>query len=497
MECWKVARRIGSTCSKLGLQDAARKRRKSSMTPGAWAGSVVSSDRDNVRVTIAQDKWDKTKLLIREVFDLLKKDPQSLPRRRLEEVRGFLNYVCQTFRSLTPYLIGFHLTIDGWRDGRDDSGWKLPTRLWKGDVEGAPWTSRGPKWVKAVPRLENDLEALLKLTNDNTPPEVCVRAASASQVAYGFGDASGVGFGSAMEIQREVHYEYGQWISEVTQEESSNWRELNNLVETMEGLCEKGLLNNHEVFLFTDNTTAEASFWKGSSRSPKLFSLVLRLRQLEMKFGLILHVTHVSGKRMIACGVDGLSCADHSMGIMTGRPTIDFVPLHKTCLERRPSLKDWLSKLVADLNFVHLDESGWFRQGHTMGNFIWTPAPAAAEVVVEQIGKARLKRSESMHLVLVPRLFTGYWRRWMTRHADGYFRIAWQDVWPLEEEYEPLLCFLFLPYQPFRPLLHHRQTCIDEIQRIVQEPSVSAPLGVQRRDLLRELLLKARQLCPV
>ena len=33
---------------------------------------------------------------------------------------------------------------------------------------------------------------------------------------------------------KEFHFQFGQWISRVTEEESSNWRELTNLVEYLE-----------------------------------------------------------------------------------------------------------------------------------------------------------------------------------------------------------------------------------------------------------------------
>ncbi len=41
-------------------------------------------------------------------------------------------------------------------------------------------------------------------------------------------------------------------------------------------------LHNSEVFIFTDNFTAESVFYKGNSSSQKLFELVLRLWLIEM-----------------------------------------------------------------------------------------------------------------------------------------------------------------------------------------------------------------------
>ena len=56
---------------------------------------------------------------------LLDVQPDALPRKRLEQIRGFLGYVTQTYRAMIPYLNGLHMAIDGWRDNRDDLGWKI------------------------------------------------------------------------------------------------------------------------------------------------------------------------------------------------------------------------------------------------------------------------------------------------------------------------------------------------------------------------------------
>ena len=44
--------------------------------------------------------------------------------------------------------------------------------------------------------------------------------------------------------------------------------------------------------------------------------------------GFILHVLHISGKRMKATGVDGLSRGDHSEGMMAGEDPMSFLPFH-------------------------------------------------------------------------------------------------------------------------------------------------------------------------
>ena len=52
-------------------------------------------------------------------------NPKGVNRKVLESVRGFMVYVGRTYPALVPYMKGLHLTLDGWRPGRDADGWKL------------------------------------------------------------------------------------------------------------------------------------------------------------------------------------------------------------------------------------------------------------------------------------------------------------------------------------------------------------------------------------
>jgi hypothetical protein len=112
-EAWKGAQRVDSVCSFLGIQDAARKRRKASQTPGAWAGAVVSTDGEGVYVSVSQEKWDKAKAMIDATAAEAAAAENWLDRKVLKQRRGFLCYVTRTHPAMVPYLKGFHLTIDG------------------------------------------------------------------------------------------------------------------------------------------------------------------------------------------------------------------------------------------------------------------------------------------------------------------------------------------------------------------------------------------------
>ena len=62
------------------------------------------------------EKWAKPRSLILEHLELIGtvSNPASrVPRQRLLELRGFLNYVVWTYPWLSPYLKGLHITIDG------------------------------------------------------------------------------------------------------------------------------------------------------------------------------------------------------------------------------------------------------------------------------------------------------------------------------------------------------------------------------------------------
>jgi hypothetical protein len=77
----------------------------------------------------------------------------------------------------------------------------------------------------------------------------------------------------------------------------------------------------------------ESAIYKGSSGSEKLHALVVRYHCLESKYGITVTTSHVSGKRMIAEGADGLSRGLLNEGVMVGDSIISFVPFHLSAME--------------------------------------------------------------------------------------------------------------------------------------------------------------------
>ncbi|CAJ1960069.1 unnamed protein product [Cylindrotheca closterium] len=197
LECKQATRQAASRLNGLGIQEAARKQRWGSQNPGAWAGSLVKTTEDSVSVFVSQEKWDKTKLQVKEIAEELSGSTLgSLKHKALERKRGFLIYVTRTYPTMVPYLKGIHLTLDAWRPGRDDEGWK--SIGYKGESP-TPTSQDAPEYVKPVPRLKDDLAALSALTASESPPIRRVRSKRVMTVFYGFGDASAVGFCSTFQ----------------------------------------------------------------------------------------------------------------------------------------------------------------------------------------------------------------------------------------------------------------------------------------------------------
>ena len=112
-EAWLAAHVTGAMMAHLGIQGSSHKCRECSKTPGAWAESVVRTHEDGVCVLTSEEKWKNLGKLVKEINQIVENDAGRLCRQRLLEIRGFIQYVCQTYSWLTPYLMGLHLMIDG------------------------------------------------------------------------------------------------------------------------------------------------------------------------------------------------------------------------------------------------------------------------------------------------------------------------------------------------------------------------------------------------
>ena len=204
-EAWEAAHQVDSKLCWFGLQDVAWKQRPGSMTTGAWAGTIIHTTDNEVTVLVSEEKWFKTKKWITWMGEVI---AQGLKFDHKE---------------LEPYMQGIHQTIEMWQGDRDESGWKrLRTKL---EIHANLLTHSPPPMlscgkrpppgckVQVEGRLENDITALQRLTSFEAPPKVVQRRETVAQVYYGFGDASGKGFGHGIQMGEEIYLEFGQWFN--------------------------------------------------------------------------------------------------------------------------------------------------------------------------------------------------------------------------------------------------------------------------------------------
>jgi hypothetical protein len=117
-----------------------------------------------------------------------------------------------TFIEMTPFLKGFYLTLNLWRDKRDDD-WKMCNKTWmmclvsqleNGSISGLEFDKQinsqdkrtCPIHVTASTCLGDDVRALFALFVPLNVPEVNLRSKEIVTVIYGFGYALGTGWGT-------------------------------------------------------------------------------------------------------------------------------------------------------------------------------------------------------------------------------------------------------------------------------------------------------------
>mmetsp|Transcript_21443 Transcript_21443/g.30696 ORF Transcript_21443/g.30696 Transcript_21443/m.30696 type:complete len:502 (+) Transcript_21443:2685-4190(+) len=494
----------------LGIQDASRKRQAASKSAGVWASSVVFATEMGVGVNCTQEKWDKAKGYLKSVQEELMTMPQ-LNHKNLERIRGFLLYVTRTYPGLVPYLKGFHLTLDSWRPGRDSDGWRLTLAEMRatrasneeGELEDEFFSNKkAPEFVSPSARLPDDISVLLQLTSADSPPKRFVRSKLIATACYGFGDASGSGFGSTVQGLDGVRYRHGLWGRD-NNAKSSNYRELCNLVEVIEEGVLDGSLEGAELFLFTDNTVAESAFYKGNTKGSKvLFELIVRLRRIEMLGSLKLWVIHISGTRMISQGTDGISRGNFLEGVMTGIPMLEYVPLHLSALTRSADLIPWLESWCP-IPTIFLSEDDWFFKGHGItggsfnhehvwvptslakGLFVWSPPPAAGRAAIDQLAISRHKRPFLTHLFVCPRSLTHLWRKRLFKIADCVIEIpAGSRTFWSKTMFEPLLIGVLLPFSSSPPWQLRGSAQILELEKQLRKMWTNA--DGDERSLLRK-----------
>jgi hypothetical protein len=285
-----------------------------------------------------------------------------------------------------------------------------------------------------------------------------------------------------------IWFRHGLWGRDADSD-TSNFRELRNLVDSIDQAVQCGELLNTELFVFTDNTTTEACYYKGNSDNRLLFQQVLRLRTLEMTSSLRLHVVHVAGTRMIQQGTDGLSRGLLTDGVLAQGHMLWHVPLHLAAHSRQPALVPWIQSWCPHDTVQPLSPVDWFIADHGLEDccapgpdctqhhvpsstqwHLWSPPPATAPTALEEVAISRLKRPSLNHIFVCPRLLTSQWRRLLYKVADIVFEVpaGSRSFWPLSI-HEPLVFGLTLCVLPVPPFSLRQHPAILDLGRLLSD----------------------------
>ena len=482
---WAVGRQLGSRLQYLGIQDTPRKTKPPFRgNDSAWAGTIFKTDDVSILQTISQEKWDKTKVLINELLSQYGEESNNSPEfsfKRLEQIRGYLCHISMTYEAITPFLKGFHLTLCMHLPNRDQHGWRISEPAYasyvqslvdNGNIDSTTHHAMlnppehqdiiPPTTIVVVPRLLQDLQVLQQMFQLDSPTHVVIRSTKCFYLLYGFCDASGKGFGSTMLSKKGIRYRIGLWGADSDLENTSNWKEFENSVDTLKAEGVEGNLTDSIVFINSDNSTVEKAFYKGNSTSLKLFKLVVRTRLLESKYNCKVFISHVSGDRMIHQGTDGISRGLLDEGVSSGKDILSFIPFDEDALFRHSPVEDWVKSWSGkhtetltyegcfhkghDLEGGYRDENGYWYNRERHSTFLWAPPLAATDVALEQLRITRIKRQMSTHCFICPRLMTSEWMRQFHKAVDFAVEIPTGSCcWP-ENMFEPLILGVCLPY---------------------------------------------------
>ncbi len=155
---------------------------------------------------------------------------------------------------------------------------------------------------------------------------------------------------------------------------------------------------------------------------------------------------------------------------MAGADILMFVDLARSGIKRHPPLLNWICSWTEQSDLEPLTPEGWFEEGHGITSvlpdrrnmwipthygrdqmFLWTPAPAVADAVMEELLKSRHKRLDIFHVVVIPRLMAPRWHRLFNKACDFLFVASpGLTFWPTKM-FEPFWVGTILPFSHCRP----------------------------------------------
>ena len=488
-----ACKQLKSRMNSRGNQASDRKYRPPSLTPGAWNGMIIQTDNPFPLMTTTQSKWSRLKSGLDWIWNL-SRDADVIDTAELRRIVGLAVNVTEVYSDCRSYLKGIFNALESWRWDRDLDGWRLQqvmeeaAELESNDASRAVAGSDYPLETKVTGEMLMHVEALRVLFSEAVPVAIPIRPTDVEKVRYVIGDASAEGFGAGTQYPDLVFEgRDGLWRT-VFAEGGSNLREAQNLANHLLADIRAGKHDGCEVWCFTDNAVWSFVWTKGLSSAKHLFRLVLDLRIVAREHEVYLRTCHISGKRMIAAGMDGWSRGNHDAGLSLGYDIRNYVPLYLSAWEvAGQTLEPWFKSWMDEDYSSPLDPVGWFEEGHQAGVHIWSPPPAAALIALRSLARSRQKRPyTTSHIVIIPRLlYQEEWRARFEKEVDLWFVFHHGTIWP-HFTLEPLMFGIRFPlFRSYPWELKQDRDRMVELGRTLSK--VSQTCNVQLGHHLREL----------
>jgi hypothetical protein len=262
--------------------------------------------------------------------------------------------------------------------------------LERGDASRAAAQEGYPAKTKVTTELKMHVLALMKLFSGDTPRVVPIRPEHKDDIRYFIGDASAEGFGAITQYpDLSLEVREGLWEEEFAAG-GSNLREMANQVNNLKRDIQEGKHDGCEVWMVLDNSTWSAVWTKGMSSVPHLFYLALELKVVAYEHGVFIKALHVSGKRMIAIGGDGVSRGDLDAGVMLGYDARLFLPLDVSAFDVKDNhLEMWCKSWMGSDYSPPLKPRDWFWGGHKAGVHVWAPPTWSGPNCTQRTGKSQ------------------------------------------------------------------------------------------------------------
>jgi hypothetical protein len=417
-----------------------------------------------------------------------------LDTAELRRIAGLWIHLTELYTEGRCFLKGFFNALEAFRSDRDLDGWRLQismesaAELETNDASRETAAGDYPALTRATYQLLMHTHALMRMFNDPEPRVVLIRPTEKSKIRYACGDASAEGFAQATQYPDLVIDERdGLWIEEVS-EKSSNLREALNIANHLKQDIQAGRHDGCEIWQATDNAVWSAVCNKGMSSVRHLFDLLVDIKILCYEHEVFYHCFHISGERMIATGIDGLSRGDKDSGIALGYDLRDYLPLDTSAFNVADNcLEDWCKGWMGSDYSAPATPMEWFWEAQKPGIHIIAPPPAAALHALKEVARGRLKRPRHLtYVIMIPRLlYQEEWRSRFQKEVDIWFTVHTGEFWP-NSAYEPLMVGLSFPLYRTRPwLLRMERDKVVAAGRALSE--VSKESNLRLRDRLCEL----------